>query len=244
MHDVAGGSSSAESGKPRMARLGSMKSGSVMNGAGKPEMQKLANMKAGDLKATAKAAEEDLGDGLINVEEFVEMSRAIFKVLERRQRLIVASLKIITTFYQIISSLPFVLSEVPWPTMFSDISSTMSFINLDIAKMPSLSCLAPSRFLYRLILYIFGPFAIFLVLIATGVLGSFFFKKHPKLAEFHDGIYYNLNVFLFLVYPIVSANAFSTFACANVDGVWLLKADYNVECFTGPHARSYTILVG
>ena len=101
---------------------------------------------------------------------------------------------------------------------FTQISSAVSFVNLDIVKMPSLSCLAPGTFFSRLMLYIFGPFAIFLALVGTGALGSVFFKKHPKLEEFHDGIYYNLNLFLFLVYPVVSATAFSTFACADVVG--------------------------
>jgi hypothetical protein len=27
-----------------------------------------------------------------------------------------------------------------------------------------------------------------------------------------------------------------------LDGVWLLKADYNVQCFTGAHAGRYTVL--
>ena len=203
----------------------------------------LTRMKKGStLSEMADMIQKDFDGGYMSVEEFVELSRSILKIMERRKRTIVASIKIIITFYQIMSTLPFVLSNVQWPTFFADVASVTSVFNLDIVKIPSLACLSPGSFFSRLVLYIFAPLAVFVVLVGTSLLGSVLYKNHPNIEEFQDGIYYNMNLFLFLVYPTVSATAFATFACADVDGTWLLKEDYDVQCFTGEHAGKYTIM--
>ena len=172
----------------------------------------------------------------------MELSKAILASMEARKRTLITFAKIATGFYQIVSAMPFILPNVPWPSMFENVSSSMSFINLDFVTMPSLSCMSPGTFFSRLELYVVGPFAVVLALAVTGLVGHVCFKHHPKLPAFYDGLYYNLNTFFFLMYPVVSATAFSTFACADVDGKWLLKADYDVECYVGEHARKHMIL--
>jgi len=210
---------------------------------------KRAASKAGFAGDSARAA--DCETVLNNASDAAEEARAQYdatkETLEKRRRQIRGAVKVVLSFYQVMSMLPIVLDEVEWPSLFVRISDITSFVSLDFATLPNLSCMGPKSFDYKLALYVFFPLGVGLAILGTEFAGGRLYhwrtrggRRWPgvsaaNLERFKDDCRGYLQLFLFLIYPSVSTVVFSTFSCTDMYGTLYLKQDYDLECFAGQH---------
>jgi hypothetical protein len=148
---------------------------------------------------------------------------------------LVPYVKINITFYQVLGS--FLTFNVRWPSlllrMFAVLKST---VFLDLFSLPGVSCLwMGASFQSRLLLYTIVP-VVAIIGLSLPLLVQFIsirLKPTTNIPMLWDSIFFrfqkNINVFLFLIYSVVSVVTLEAFNCSP-PGLGLLTADLRVEC--------------
>ncbi|KAK3232997.1 hypothetical protein CYMTET_56671 [Cymbomonas tetramitiformis] len=149
-----------------------------------------------------------------------------------------ATLKTMVSFYQIASALVAVLN-VSWPSSFSTTIKSLSFVNLDIFSIASVSCtIGEVKFYDQLLAATLLP-VVFMLFIGTLYYVGWRVGKRrlspEALKEFADKCHNSITFFLFLVYPSTSETIFKTFACVDIYGEEWLSAQLDERCWIGDH---------
>ena len=181
-------------------------------------------------------------------------------------------LKIILAFVQILSSMPGVFDNVPWPTGFIEFTFPLNFVNLDfLSVFMARSCSLSIPFLDQFVLHMILPVALMMaVLVAYQssrcclksntvklkhgdelkyqilcTYGIFFSFLSSLLSHtFFPQLFYTVLLILFL-YPGLATKIFSVFRCKSIVGIegQLLAADVSVACHEIKHV-TYSIVAG
>ncbi|GMI40537.1 hypothetical protein TeGR_g4102 [Tetraparma gracilis] len=147
--------------------------------------------------------------------------------------------KILTSFYQIVSQFESVLN-VRFPPVFEEFGRLVSkFANLDALNLTKVGCLVQTNFYHKLVLSTMGPLCVSVVI----GLGALVMKKRAKDHEHKqaaiDGA---VSLFLgltYLVFSSVSTTIFDTFNCKSFgdDEREYMMSDQSVNCGTGTHMK-------
>jgi hypothetical protein len=153
--------------------------------------------------------------------------------------------KILTSFYQIVSQFESVLN-VRFPPVFEEFGRLVSkFANLDALNLAKVGCLVQTNFYHKLVLSTMGPLCVSIVI----GLGALVMKKRAKDHEHKqaaiDGA---VSLFLgltYLVFSSVSTTVFDTFNCKSFgdDEREFMMSDQSVDCGTAKHA-AYQVYAG
>ena len=152
--------------------------------------------------------------------------------------------KIIFSFYQIVTMLPFVL-DITFPPLFTKISNFFgSIVNLNFVNLMPIGCIMPSNFHHQMMGYTLIPLAIAAIMISAYQIVKIMQRRSKETEDqrFYSGIsneIFSLFLFMtFLILPTVSIQIFSTFACRELDdGTSYLKVDYSIDCEDPVHHR-------
>ena len=136
-------------------------------------------------------------------------------------------LKVLFSYYQVMSMLPFVL-DLSFPPVFRQISNLFgSVVNLNFIALMPIGCIKSSNFHHQMVVYTSVPFITGLfMIIAYSIL-----KRNSTTISLSNEIFASFFLMTFLVLPSVSIQIFSTFACREFDdGGRFLKVDYSINC--------------
>ena len=173
---------------------------------------------------------------------------------------LVPYLKINITFYQVLGS--FLTFNIPWPYFLLNMMAILkSTVFLDLFNLPGVSCLwimMGASFKSRLLLYTIVPL-VTMICLGLPLLVQYIVERRnqkTKIAKSQDtndsdgqsdttqwdSIYSrfqkNLNIFIFLIYSVVSVVTLEAFNC-NPPGLGLLTADLRELC---PENGSFLIV--
>ena len=137
--------------------------------------------------------------------------------------------KILVTTYQIITGFDVTL-DVQWPTGYTRVVDRFSALNLEIFKLPKLSCINPeagfeTQFLFNFVLL---P-AVMLLTALLYAIGSTMHRRHRSYGRFVNLCIRNTVFCLFLLYVGVSRKILGTFACEKYYDQWFLAQDLTFE---------------
>lgn len=166
-------------------------------------------------------------------------------------------LKIALTFLQIMSNLSFSV-EIPWPSKFRALMSSLSFFNFDFIRITSVDCIFETNYYRRLLIVSLTPLLLFAVVFILYLLPKYCAKTFPVLVrkiwikffgesdEASDDPervkmarkrsrrrFWRMLIFaLFLIWPTVSSTVLRLYVCRKVVGTWYLVQDYRIQCYT------------
>lgn len=151
---------------------------------------------------------------------------------------IMGQVKIVITYVQIMSSMPGIMENVPWPSSFVSFSVPFTTMNLNWMGMVgnswcSLSVPFQEKFLVHMAMPVLVSLTTWLAYVVSNVCGDRE-KKSYRSAQ-------ALKIFLFIVlfiYPGLCTAVFTMFLCKDIAGVkdgLVLVADFNVRCQQGEH---------
>ncbi|GMI20673.1 hypothetical protein TeGR_g13516, partial [Tetraparma gracilis] len=153
--------------------------------------------------------------------------------------------KILTSFYQIVSQFESVLN-VRFPPVFEEFGRLVSkFANLDALNLAKVGCLVKTNFYHKLVLSTMGPLCVSVVI----GLGTLVMKKRAKdHAGRQAAVDGAVSLFLgltYLVFSSVSTTVFDTFNCKSFgdDEREFMMSDQSVDCGTAKHA-AYQVYAG
>ena len=126
-------------------------------------------------------------------------------------------LKVLVSYYQVMTILPFVL-DLSFPPVFTMVSNLFGLIvNLNIISLMPLGCIIPLNFHIQMVSYTTIPFVIGLIMIiAYSILKRN--KRDASSISLSNEIFASFLFMTFLILPSVSIQIFSTFACKEFDG--------------------------
>ncbi|GMI11479.1 hypothetical protein TrLO_g5191 [Triparma laevis f. longispina] len=136
-------------------------------------------------------------------------------------------LKVLLSYYQIVTMLPFVL-DLKFPPIFTSLTDVFgSIVNLNFVSLMPLGCIMQSDFHHQMIGYTLVP----LIIGGLMILAYNFLKRKPSTVGLSNEIFALFLFMTFLILPTVSIQIFSTFACRDFeDGTSYLKVDYSIDC--------------
>ena len=197
-------------------------------GGGSPQMVLLYMLGAlavliGMAVVTAKSS---LSSGLY---DFFERS-GIHSMIDNITRLLQknrATLKIYTTFFQVIGGMQSTLAHVRYPANFLRFTSGLKFFQLDFASLLSMGCIVAVHFPVKLFALTMTPICISALLAFVAL---FMPAKRVQLSTAFFAV-------TFLSFPTVSSTIFMAFACDDQfdHGESYLITDYSVDC----HSSTY-----
>ena len=152
-------------------------------------------------------------------------------------------LKVLLSYYQIVSMLPFVLN-LTFPPIFTSLTDIFgSIVNLNFVSLMPLGCIMQSDFHHQMLGYTLGP----LIIGGLMILAYKFLKRKPSTVGLSNEIFALFLFMTFLILPTVSIQIFSTFACREFDdGTRYLKVDYSIDCNSSSRAVYfyYAVVMG
>ncbi|GMI37858.1 hypothetical protein TeGR_g14131, partial [Tetraparma gracilis] len=153
--------------------------------------------------------------------------------------------KILTSFYQIVSQFESVLN-VRFPPVFEEFGRLVSkFANLDALNLAKVGCLVQTNFYHKLVLSTMGPLCVSVVIGLAALVMKKRAKDHAGKQAAIDGA---VSLFLgltYLVFSSVSTIVFDTFNCKSFgdDEREFMMSDQSVDCGTAKHA-AYEVYAG
>jgi len=155
----------------------------------------------------------------------IENAQAKYNILMRAKGPI---LKVLVSFYQVITMLPFVL-DLTFPPVFTMVSNFFgSIVNLNFVTLMPIGCIMQSDFHHVMMGYTLIPLAVGMVMgLAFGIL-----KLRSETKRLSNKIFSAFLFMTFLILPSVSIQIFATFACREFDSGYgrFLKVDYSINC--------------
>eukprot|EP00457_Paulinella_chromatophora_P000059 gb/GEZN01000059.1/.p1 GENE.gb/GEZN01000059.1/~~gb/GEZN01000059.1/.p1 ORF type:complete len:2708 (-),score=174.89 gb/GEZN01000059.1/:523-8646(-) len=152
-----------------------------------------------------------------------------------------AKIKILVTFFQIMTSLVFFL-DYPWPTPYSGVIASFGFINFNPVQMTRSDCMIQMDYLSSWILMVTFPVLVMLVLMVRYLIPWSLClrcicrtdeKKARITTMINRNTFVKLSLFWsFLIYPRMASSTLGIFQCIPVDGVDYLIHDFRVHCYT------------
>jgi len=149
------------------------------------------------------------------------------------------------TFYQIVSTLPFILADVDFPNVYDEVLSAVSVVNLAINQEDIVRCTSSANYDYVVKLVVSTSFPLVCVLLLwlcslvhiSYVVGNESddkdenkMIKHRITSKYMKAVL----VLSFLILPSVSVLIFQTFSCHNVGSEdeedMYMTSDYRVSC--------------
>jgi hypothetical protein len=155
---------------------------------------------------------------------------------------LIGQIKIMLTFVQIISAMPSVLPQVPWPIPFLAINPILSVFNINIFSIIEHKdrCQLSVSFLNQFVVHMAYPFML-LFAVTMGYCISHCIGKKSKEAKQHRRaqIFKMILLGTLTVYPGLCTRIFTVFRCKEIDGVngKVLDADVSQSCYQGDHAK-------
>jgi hypothetical protein len=158
---------------------------------------------------------------------------------------LIGQVKTLIAFLQILSSVPSVLGDVPWPKAFVSFTSPFQFLNLDFLSLFSTAqCTLLVGFHYQFIIHMSMPPMIGVaVLCAYGlskllknrvhIVGAVYADNKLEDEKHRAQVTKLLFLFIQMLYPALATRIFSMFQCDAVEGVpglTFLVSDYSVDC--------------
>jgi hypothetical protein len=143
------------------------------------------------------------------------------------------TVKILASHLQILSSLEFTL-EIPWPSIFKNFTLSMAFVNLEMFEIIPAGCIvSPDYYMKFLAAIIFPALAVIVVVVVSSGIayrmrGTGNAKAARQASDFGYKVFFLLT---YLMYPSVSAEVLRIFACDNVGGEPVLRADMRLKCY-------------
>jgi len=160
----------------------------------------------------------------------------------KRKVRIFGQIKILMSYFQVFSSMPSVLSAVPWPDVVLNFTIPLSVFNLDfMGAFSGFGCTISVRFFDRFILHMMLPF---FCLVATGA--AFVAarictskKKAERRKFINETVSKVIILIILLLFPGLSTKIFSVFSCRTVNGIQgsLLVQDFSIVCYEGEHVK-------
>merc|ERR1711865_597726 len=149
-------------------------------------------------------------------------------------------LKIMVTFFQILSSFPTVFSSIPWPLELIQISIPMNWFNLEMFSMleAPATCSLMVPFLEQFIVHMAYPVMLLLTVLGASTASNICGKKTTSAKSQRTAeLYKVLIVVVLLMYPGLATRIFGVFRCQQIDGVLhpVLSADVSQSCYLGKH---------
>jgi len=169
----------------------------------------------------------------------IKTTRSLDEAKEKTSGLI-GQAKILLTFFQLLAACPGVMSTVPWPKLFIEMTSPLKMFNLNIlnlfAGFPAFDgCGMSLPYLNQFIIDMSFPGMIALAIMMAYLLG----KKDDEKQERRKATLYKIVIMLTLfLFPGISTSIFTMFRCVSVKGIegTRLAAQLSVVCHEGQHA--------
>jgi len=171
------------------------------------------------------------------------------KQMKRKKKLF-GQMKILLSFLQIFGSMPGILTSVPWPPIFFQISFPFSFFNLDfISILSKASCSFSVRFFDSFLLHMMLPLFCYVAILLSFVTAKMCTRKDKK--QRHSYINESVSKVIILVtlllFPGLSTKIFQMWKCQSVDGIEagrMLVQDFSMICGQGEHVGFTVIAIG
>lgn len=170
--------------------------------------------------------------------DFTSNKIPVLSSLSRRAPSVMFKFKILTGFFQIITSAPF-QAGVQWPSAYLAFIQNFQFVNFDFMPWSSLSCLAPIDHLTKSLIIGLVPIGLILLIVVFFVLPL----QIMDLRDYRDEDtsrwrreemrvqFCRLSLFtVFCMYPHVSATILNVYNCVPVGNLSLLVEDVTVVC--------------
>ena len=153
-------------------------------------------------------------------------------------------LKILFSYFQIATTLPFVLN-LRFPPIFSSSLKVVSgIVNVNVISLMPVGCLLSSNFHTTLLAYTLLPTIIGLAMVASYHL----MKKsdNQDVILLSNKVFASFLLLTFLILPTVSTQIFSTFACTTFDESYgsYLKVDLSINCSSSSHKMFVYYAIG
>ena len=168
----------------------------------------------------------------------------------KRKRKIFGQVKILLSFFQVFSSMPDVLSIVPWPKVVLEFTIPLSIFNLDfLTAFSQSSCTMSVRFFDKFILHMALPVLSLLAIWVAFLVAKKCVKKSNEKRQTYikETVSKIAILIVLLLFPGLSTKIFQVFKCQSVNGFEqgdLLSQDFAVICHTGEHLVYVFIALG
>ena len=129
--------------------------------------------------------------------------------------------------------------NVQYPLAYETFLAALSFVNLNLGSILSLSCVMETNFYIRLVLATIAPMAVLVALAITYRIAMVRNGHSIHAMRVARNKHISVGLFLlFVVYSSVSHTIFQTFVCDPLDfGVTYLRADYDLVCWNETHFK-------
>jgi hypothetical protein len=112
---------------------------------------------------------------------------------------------------------------ITWPAVFQKALAALSVLSLDFGILASMLCVVKISFYNNLLCT-----TLLLVVLMAGLYLADVTTQHR-----HQSTYRFIAIYLLLfAYPMVSVKVVELFGCHDVEGVYYLRVDYSIECYT------------
>ncbi|KAJ8611276.1 hypothetical protein CTAYLR_004144 [Chrysophaeum taylorii] len=151
-------------------------------------------------------------------------------------------LKIMIAFFQILSSLPWVLNQIRYPRVFLSAASAFSLLDVHLVRITALECVVKKWNFYK-VLYTSTIIPLILTaLLVFYTLARIGMKWRCEIMSKQARMIFNKAIFLwllmtFLIFPSISTTCFQFFSCekfrTDLDGrtnLKVLQVDYSISC--------------
>ena len=168
----------------------------------------------------------------------------------RKHNKMFGQMKILLSLFQIISSMPSIITGVEFSPFFRDIANIFGVFNLDILSFSGfVSCHMSVRFFDQFLIHMMLPIGCFLAILSAFVVAhkctsTTNTKKHTQINE---AVSKMLILVILLLFPGLSTKIFQVWKCTSVDGiddVQFLVQDYNIKCYQGEHITFLIVAAG
>ena len=180
---------------------------------------------------------------LMRTKTRVEIKR--FKRMRRAHKAI-GQLKILLSFFQVVSAMPSVMDSVPWPNIFLKMALPLGVFDFDfVAAVGKTSCGVSVSFYDRFLIHMMLPFGVVVAIVAAALVARIctHASEVDKLVEIKVTTSKAFILAVLLLFPGLSTKIFQMFKCQQIDGIEgaLLVQDFSVTCNQGDHVM-YTML--
>ena len=156
-------------------------------------------------------------------------------------------IKIIVSFVQILSAMPNVFEDVPWPDEFLAIVLPLNVFNFDIMGVfAPAQCTLAIRYFDAFIVHMIMPLAFFFAVVVAWLVLIPCSRNMEKRQRRKELMFQMLILIVLCCYPGLATRLFTIFRCKIIPGMndfEILDVDWNVQCFVGEHLTYVNLAV-
>jgi hypothetical protein len=165
----------------------------------------------------------------------------------KRVQKVFGQIKILLSYFQILSSMPNILDVVPWPNLVLEFSMPFSFFNLDIVGIVSQkTCSVSVRFFDRFLLAMLLPLFCFVAVAAAYNSINACLRNEVAKVNLKEETSRVIILIVLMLFSGLTTKIFQIFRCKSIDGIdgEFLVQDYAVKCHQREHVEYTCLAIG